>query len=85
MPIVVHVYGSAYAMGYAHGTLLKDAIQTVIPAFYKHVEEEVEQYLQFLPKELRDLIAKLGLGGALDLSFLFTKEYVYNNMDVHLC
>lgn len=72
---VVHVYGSAYAMGYAHGTLLKDAIQTVIPAFYKHVEEEVEQYLQFLPKELRDLIAKLGLGGALDLSFLFTKDY----------
>ena len=62
-------------MGYAHGTLLKDAIQAVIPAFYHHLEEEVEQYIKFLPLDIRDLIAELGLDGALDLTHLLTREY----------
>lgn len=72
---VVLVYGSAYDMGYAHGTLLKDAIQAVIPAFYHHLEEEVEQYIKFLPLDIRDLIAELGLDGALDLTHLLTRDY----------
>lgn len=61
-------------MGYAQGTLLKDAIQSILPAFYKHIEEEVESYLKFLPQDIRDLIAEIGLDGALDVTYLLTRE-----------
>ena len=71
---MVHVYGSAYDMGYAHGSLLRDTIQTIIPAFYTHVEEEIEAYLKFLPEDIRALVATLGLDGALDLTYLLTRE-----------
>ncbi len=37
-------------MGYAQGSLLKTQIQEIIPGFYAHVETEVEQYIQDLPK-----------------------------------
>jgi hypothetical protein len=72
---VVHVYGSPYSMGYAQGSLLRDTIQTIIPAFYSHVEEEIETYLKFLPDDIRALIAALGLDGALDLTYLLTRDY----------
>ena len=73
---VVHVYGSAYDMGYAQGSLLKESVQAVIPAFYKHIEGEIEQYIKFLPQDLQDLIAELGLDGVLDLTYLLTREWV---------
>lgn len=50
MRSVAHVYGSPYGMGYAHGSLLKTQIQKILPGFYAHVEAEVEQYLEDLPK-----------------------------------
>ena len=62
-------------MGYAHGTLLKSIIQDIIPNFYSHVESEIVQKLQFLPKEIRDLIANVGLDGALDLTHVLTELY----------
>ena len=62
-------------MGYAHGTLLKQQIQEIIPSFFAHVESEVEQYLHMLPKDIRDLIAKLGLDGALDITHILTEAY----------
>ena len=74
LSLVVHVYGTPYGMGYAQGSLLKDFIQSILPAFYKQLEEEVEQYLQFLPQELRDFIAKYGLEGALELTYLITER-----------
>lgn len=72
---VVHVYGSPYGMGYAHGTLLKSIIQDLIPNFYSHVESEIVQKLQYLPQEIRDLIANVGLDGALDLTHVLTELY----------
>lgn len=63
-------------MGYAHGQLLKDEINKVIPAFYQHVEQEVKDAIDKLPKELQDIIAKYGLDGALDLTHEFTKKYI---------
>ena len=72
---VVHVYGSPYDMGYAQGSLLKAAISEILPAFYKHVESEVEQYLHDLPKEMQDFIAEVGLNAALDITHLLTEKY----------
>ena len=60
-------------MGYAHGQLLKSQIQKLIPAFMTHVEEEIDQYIKFLPKDLQNMIAKLGLDAVLDLTHELTK------------
>ena len=60
-------------MGYAHGTLLKDQVQYLIPTFYKHVEAEIEAYIKDLPKDVRDFIAAVGLDVALELTYLLTR------------
>lgn len=73
---VVHVYGSPYSMGLAQGKMLKDEINKIIPAFFQHVEDEVENEITFLPKELQELIAKYGLDGALDITYELTKKYI---------
>ena len=70
---MIHVYGDAYQMGYAHGQLLKPQVQKLLPAFLKHVEQEVEVYLKDLPKELQDIIAELGIDAALEATELMTK------------
>ena len=62
-------------MGYAHGTLLKSIIQDLIPNFYSHIESVIVQKLRFLPKDVRDLIANVGLDGALDLTHILTESY----------
>ena len=73
--VVVHVYGSPYDMGYAHGTLLKDSATHVMTSFYNEIVTEYEQNLSFLPKDVADLIARLGVDGALDLTYLLTEHY----------
>ena len=73
---VLHVYGDAYSMGNAHGQLLKEQINTIIPGFYQHVQQEIENEIDFLPKEISEFIAKYGLDGALDLTYELTKDYI---------
>ena len=63
-------------MGFAHGQLLKGEINTTIPAFYQHVLQEIDSEIEFLPKEIRDIISKYGLDGALDLTYELTKAYI---------
>lgn len=63
-------------MGYAHGQLLKGEINTTIPGFYQHVLQEIENEIDFLPKDIRDMISKYGLDGALDLTYELTKDYI---------
>ncbi|KAL5477614.1 hypothetical protein EMCRGX_G024433 [Ephydatia muelleri] len=81
---VLHVYGTPYDMGYAHGTLLKDSASHVMTSFYNEIVTEYEQNLNFLPKDVADLIARLGVDGALDLTYLltepFTPAYFYEEM-----
>ncbi|KAL5477617.1 hypothetical protein EMCRGX_G024436 [Ephydatia muelleri] len=72
---VLHVYGTPYDMGYAHGTLLKDSALHVMTSFYNEIVTEYEQNLNFLPKDVADLIARLGVDGALDLTYLLTERY----------
>jgi hypothetical protein len=49
---VAHVYGDAYSMGFAHGSLLKDEIKSIMSKFFTYMDSQVDQYLQFLPKEV---------------------------------
>ena len=63
-------------MGYAHGQLLKEQVNVTIPGFYRHVQQEVENATNFLPSDVRDLISKYGLDGALDLTYEMTKDYI---------
>lgn len=73
---MLHVYGDAYSMGNAHGQLLKEQVNMTIPAFYRHVQQEIDDDITFLPSDIRDIIAKYGLDGALDLTYEMTKDYI---------
>ena len=42
---VVHLWGTPYEMGYAHGTLIKDGLSKMIDTFWKYMESEVEREL----------------------------------------
>jgi len=73
---VVNVSGSPYEMGYARGTLLHDEIIEQLAETYQWIEAGViEPYLQFLPKELQDIIAEFGIVAALDATRLATYEW----------
>ena len=63
-------------MGYAHGQLLQGDINTTIPAFYHHVQQEIDSEINFLPKDVRDMVSKYGLDGALDLTYELTREHI---------
>lgn len=71
--VVLHVYGSPYTMGYAHGQLLKDQVQEMLPAFMKHLENELDQYVKYLPKDLQRMLEKDSLDTVLDLTHDMTK------------
>jgi hypothetical protein len=72
---LLHVYGSAYDMGYAHGQLLRSQIQDVLPKFMAHVEKEFETYIKFLPQKVQSAIADIGLNAALEMTYQLTKKY----------
>jgi hypothetical protein len=73
---VLHVYGEPYSMGFAHGQLLMGEVNTTIPAFYQYVQKEVDTKIDFIPKDIRDMVSKYGLDGALDLTYELTKKYI---------
>ena len=63
-------------MGFAHGTLLKEQINTIVPQVQGYIEAQVEQNLQFLPKWLQDLIAEAGATAALEATYWLTEAYI---------
>ena len=60
---MLHVYGSAYERGEAHGELLGvkllDFTETALPNFFKEYVGELAQQIGTLPKWLQDIILKL--------------------------
>eukprot|EP01129_Flabellula_baltica_P007984 TRINITY_DN3141_c5_g1_i1.p1 TRINITY_DN3141_c5_g1~~TRINITY_DN3141_c5_g1_i1.p1 ORF type:complete len:438 (+),score=105.66 TRINITY_DN3141_c5_g1_i1:88-1401(+) len=72
---LLHVYGTPYEMGYAHGQMLKDEIHDLYPQIEQYIYSEVEKSLQFLPKFMRDFVAEYGTSGALLLTYELTKGY----------
>lgn len=76
---IVHVYGTAYEMGFAHGTLMKENATRFINSVWTYLEKQVEDAINstisgFQPWFLKD-VADLGLDVALDLELAVTKGY----------
>lgn len=77
--LIAHLYGTPYEMGLAHGQLLKKEINALLPEFNDWILAMVEQYIDFLPTELVEVIETLGLDAALDLTYLATRKYISND------
>jgi len=73
---LLHVYGSPYAMGFAHGTLLKEQITAMFPQVELYMEQQVDQVLSDLPLWLQHIIADAGVTAALELTYWLTEPYI---------
>lgn len=72
---ILHVSGTPYQMGYAHGTLLKAEIADLFNEFQAFLDKAMDQYLDFLPKDIRTIIENLGVAAALEFTAELTKKY----------
>jgi isopenicillin-N N-acyltransferase-like protein len=81
---VLHLYGSAYQMGFAHGSLFPAEVKQMSEAIYAYMVDQVAENLEFLPTWLADLIGEIGLDAALDLLIDLTKpftgSYIYDEL-----
>jgi hypothetical protein len=71
---ILHMSGTPYEMGFAHGSLLKDDIHALFPAFFQYIEDMVYEYIKFLPKDIADIIERLGVDAALDFTADLTRS-----------
>ncbi len=67
-------------MGYAHGLLLKTQVQEILPQFMDHVKSELDQYLKFLPQDIRGMVEQFGIDTVLDITHELTKLALSNAM-----
>ena len=73
---VLHVYGTPYEMGFARGTMMKDAMVSLIPEVYEYLYSEIETYLHFLPPSWIAAIDKYGIEIIVDLTYALTKPFI---------
>lgn len=66
---LLHVYGSMYHMGFAHGYLLRDELNVFMYELWDYIEEQIEQSLDKIPKFMRHSTANFAAGAALDLTY----------------
>ncbi|KAG6551233.1 hypothetical protein Mapa_007159 [Marchantia paleacea] len=74
---VLHINGSPFELGRAHGVLLRSEIQTMYLRLFAHMEDQliVALHLTLLPDVLARKIARLALNAALDATYLLTLMY----------
>ncbi len=76
---LVHLYGTPYEMGYAHGELMKEDATAFINAVWGYLEEQVEGAINGTVHNLQPwflkMVADFGLDVALDLTADATAEY----------
>lgn len=73
---IVHVWGSFYEMGYAHGQLLKEDLLKFMNELWNYIEEQLKGALpDWIPDWLAKDIAKFGAAAALDLTHFLTNRY----------
>ncbi|KAL2633569.1 hypothetical protein R1flu_005048 [Riccia fluitans] len=75
---VLHIRGSPFELGRAHGTLLRSEIQTMYLRLFQHLEEQViiALHLTLLPDGLARKIARLFINAALDATYLLTLKNI---------
>jgi hypothetical protein len=75
---LVHVFGSAYEMGFAQGQLLPAEVNFIATSVWKYMEDQVAENIDGpggLPEWLADLIADVGLEAALDVLLDLTRPF----------
>jgi len=72
---VVHMWGTPYEMGFAHGQLLGTQGKELYSDVLNYIDQQVEQSLEFLPEFLQNIIAELGVEAALEVTYELTKDY----------
>eukprot|EP00043_Microstomoeca_roanoka_P004787 m.51843 g.51843 ORF g.51843 m.51843 type:complete len:440 (+) comp12654_c0_seq1:210-1529(+) len=76
---VVHLYGTPYEMGFAHGTLMKQEASDFINAVWSYLELQVESAINGTVHNLQpwflQMVADFGLDVALDLTTDATRKY----------
>jgi isopenicillin-N N-acyltransferase-like protein len=65
---VVHLWGSPYERGFAHGTIMKQDVLNMIDSVWEYIVEQVESAingtLKKFPPKVVDFLATEGLDGA---------------------
>lgn len=69
---VLHLYGSYYDMGFAHGQLMKKELLNFFPEVYAYMLTQISDHNGTFTK----LVETYGIDQALDLSFVQTKDYI---------
>jgi len=72
---LLHVWGSAYEMGFAQGTLQKNVLNQYMTNTWNYLEAEIDQVIPWLPTWLQNWIADFGLDVALDMTYYLSVEY----------
>lgn len=58
---ILHLYGSAYEMGYAHGSLFPEEVRDVTSSVWEYMVKHVAKNLDSLPAWLAEMIVDIGL------------------------
>jgi hypothetical protein len=74
--LVMHMYGTPYEMGFAHGTLMKQEIAKLYPELFLWIDSQVQAAIPEMPKFLADFIGKYGLEAGLDLTYYLCHNYI---------
>jgi isopenicillin-N N-acyltransferase-like protein len=81
---VVHVYGSAYEMGYAQGALFPAEVASMLNRTWDYMVSQVDSGLAFLPAWLAELVGDVALEVALDVLIDLTRPstgpYIYEEL-----
>lgn len=70
---VLHMFGTPYEMGYAHGTLLKAQLNEFIPQLYSYLATQAK--IPDLPQWLSNILVTEGAEAALLATAYITKRY----------
>jgi hypothetical protein len=73
---ILHVYGDTpYDMGYALGKMMSKELQELVPLYFDYLEKQIENIIKIVPTFISQIIAELGLDGALDFTYEITRDY----------
>ena len=76
---VVHLWGTPYQKGYAHGTLMKqhttEFVQRAFAYFVSEFDQAVNKSVPWIPPKMAEWVAKVGLEVALDVTADITKPF----------
>lgn len=73
---VLHLYGSDFEQGQAYGQLMNKEINTLVPEFFQYVYSQMDQYLSFLPENVRQQVEEWGADALLNMTYDATAPYI---------